>query len=63
MKMIKPNRLKKGDKVAIVSLLAGIIGEAWAIHKYYLAKERLEKEFGLEVVAMPNALKGIEYLD
>lgn len=63
MKMIKPKRLKKGDKVAIVSLSAGTIGESWAIHKYYLAKERLEKEFGLEVVAMPNALKGREYLD
>lgn len=61
--MIKPKCLKKGDKVAIVSLSAGTIGEPWAIHKFYLAKERLEKIFGLEVIAMPNALKGREYLD
>lgn len=61
--MIKPKCLKKGDKVAIVSLSAGTIGEPWAIHKFYIAKERLEKDFGLEVVAMPNALKGREYLD
>lgn len=63
MDMIKPSRLRPGDKVAIVSLSAGTIGEPWAIHKFYLAKERLEKDYGLEVVAMPNALKGRDYLD
>lgn len=60
--MIKPTRLKKGDKVAIVSLSRGLLGEDWAIHKLDIAKERLEKDFGLEVVVMPNALKGVEYL-
>ncbi len=60
--MIKPNRLKSGDKIAIVSLSTGLLGEENLIHKFYIAKERLEKEFGLEVVAMPNALKGIKYL-
>lgn len=59
--MIKPKRLYKGDKVAIVSLSRGMIGEKMFIHKYELAKKRLE-EYGLEVVAMPNALKGIDYL-
>lgn len=61
--MIKPERLRKGDKVAIVSLSRGFLGESWAIHKLYIAKDRLEKNFGLEVVVMPNALKGIKYLD
>ena len=60
--MIKPVRLRKGDKVAIVSLSSGMLGEEWAIHKLDIAKERLEKDFGLEVVVMPNALKGIKYL-
>lgn len=60
--MIKPGRLKRGDKVAIVSLSRGMIGEDKFIHKYYLAKERLENDYRLEVVAMPNALKGIDYL-
>ena len=59
--MIKPKRLYKGDKVAIVSLSRGMIGEKMFIHKYELAKKRLV-EYGLEVVAMPNALKGIDYL-
>ena len=61
--MIKPQRLKKGDKVAIVSLSAGTLGEKWAIHRYYIAKERLENDFGLKVVVMENTLKGIKYLD
>lgn len=60
--MIKPERLKKGDKVAIVSLSRGMLGEDWAIHKLDIAKERLENDFGLKVVVMPNALKGIKYL-
>lgn len=61
--MIKPKRLVAGDKVAIVSLSRGMLGEDMFIHKYHIAKDRLEKDYGLEVVAMPNALKGIDYLD
>lgn len=53
--MIKPNQLKKGDKVAIVSLSWGGLGDEELIHKYYIAKERLERDFGLEVVIMPHA--------
>ena len=60
--MIKPQCLKRGDTVAIVSLSSGILGEKEFIHKYYLAKKRLEEDYGLKVIAMPNALKGIEYL-
>ena len=61
--MIKPKRLRPGDAVAVVSLSSGMLGEPWAIHKYEIAKERLERDFGLRVRAMPNALRGIEYLD
>ena len=60
--MIKPQRLQKGDKIAVVSLSSGMLGDDNFIHKYYIAKERLEKEFGLEVIAMPNALKGSEFV-
>lgn len=60
--MIKPKRLRPGDKVAIVSLSRGLLGDEEFIHKFYIAKERLEKDYGLEVVAMKNALKGIDYL-
>lgn len=60
--MIKPKRLKKGDKIAIVSLSSGMLGDKEFIHKYYIAKERLENDFGLEVVCMPNALKGSKFI-
>lgn len=61
-KMIKPERLRRGDKVAIVSLSSGMLGDKQFIHKYYLGKERLEEIFGLEVMPMPHALKGSSYL-
>ena len=60
--MIKPNRLMKGDKIAIVSLSWGGLGDENLIHKYYIAKERLENDFGLEVITMPNALKGSKFV-
>ena len=59
--MIKPKKLKKGDKVAIVSLSNGLAGEEMFIHRYELGKKRLE-QLGFNVVTMKNALKGIEYL-
>lgn len=60
--MIKPKRLKQGDKTAIVSLSSGILGDEEFIHKYRLAKERLEQEFGLLVVPMPHALMGSQFV-
>lgn len=59
--MIKPKRLSKGDKIAIVSLSWGGLGDDCYIHKYNIAKERLEKDFGLEAVCMPHALKGSKF--
>lgn len=60
--MIKPKKLNKGDKIAIVSLSWGGLGEPEFIHKYYIAKKRLENDFGLEIVTMPNALRGSEFI-
>lgn len=59
--MKKPNALKKGDKVAIVSLSSGILGEEFCSHQLNLGKQRLMK-LGLEPVFMPHALKGLDYL-
>jgi len=61
--MKKPAHLQPGDKVAIVSLSRGMLGEPQFLHKYKIAGERLERDFGLKVAAMPNALRGIDYLD
>lgn len=60
--MIKPKRLKPGDKAAIVSLSRGMLGEKEFIHKFYIAKKRLENDYGLKVVTMKNTLKGIDFL-
>ncbi len=47
--------------VAIVSLSAGTIGEAFARHEVEIGVRRLEA-YGLKVRFMPHALKGIEYV-
>lgn len=59
--MIKPNKLQKGDKVAIVSLSSGVLGEDFCSHELDIALNRL-KGYGLMPQVMPNALKGIDYL-
>ena len=59
--MLKPKCLLKGDKVAIVSLSLGILGEPFVQHELDLGLKRL-REYGLEPIVMTNALKGIDYL-
>ncbi len=56
-----PRKLRKGDKVAIVSLSSGMLGEEFCSHNIEIGVKRL-REYGLEPVFMPNALKGIQYL-
>ena len=60
--MIKPKVLKKGDKIAIVSLSRGLLGMPFCKHELDIAIRRL-KELGLEPVIMPNALKDVKYLE
>lgn len=60
--MMKPRRLKPGDKIAVVSLSWGGLGDPELVHKYHIAKERLECEFGLAVVSMPHALEGSAFV-
>lgn len=58
---MKPQHLKAGDKVAIVSLSSGILGEDFIKHELDLGIKRLKK-LELEPVIMPNATKGIKFL-
>ena len=46
-----PDRLKTNDKVAIVSLSSGILGETFAKHELEIGLRRL-REYGLEPVIM-----------
>jgi len=60
--MLKPERLRKGDKIAIISLSRGLLGEDFMAHQRKLIEERLHS-FGLEVVYTPHALAGLEFLE
>ena len=59
--MLKPKKLNKGDKIAIVSLSRGLLGMPFIKHELDLGIKRL-KEMGLEPVVMPNSLKDMDYL-
>jgi muramoyltetrapeptide carboxypeptidase LdcA involved in peptidoglycan recycling len=58
----KPNILKRGDKVALVSLSWGGAGDADILWRYKQGKKRLEQIFGLEVIEMKHTLAGTEYV-
>jgi len=60
--LVKPDRLRAGDKVATVSLSGGRAGDADMQNRYTLGKRRLEEIFGLSVVEMPNSLRGSDFL-
>lgn len=51
----------KVKKIAIISLSNGYLGEDFEKHILYHGLKRLI-DFGLEVVFLPNSLKGIKYL-
>ncbi len=59
--MLIPSRLKKGSKIAIVSLSWGILGDPSSSFCIDLGVKRM-KEMGLEPVFMPNALKGEKFI-
>lgn len=49
------------NKIGIVSLSSGILGESFIEHELKIGKERLNK-YGVEVEFLPHALKGIEFI-
>lgn len=54
-------KLRKGDRVAVVSLSSGMLGEEFCSHNIEIGVRRL-RQYGLEPVFMPNSLKGIAHL-
>ncbi|WP_152657031.1 S66 peptidase family protein [Oceanobacillus sp. CFH 90083] len=60
--LIQPPKLSPDDKVATVSLSWGGAGEPSLHWRYQQGVGRLKSIFGLEVVPMPNSLKGQAYL-
>ena len=60
-RMVKPQKLVRGDTVATFSPSWGCAGAPRVLWQYRLGCQRL-KELGLNVVAAPNALRGTSYL-
>lgn len=60
--LIIPKTLQKGDTIAFISISGGRAGDPDMIGRYYLAKERFEREYGVHVVETPNALKGNDFI-
>ena len=58
--MLKPRKLKHGDKVAAISLSWG--GPGAFPHRYRAGKEQFAQEFGIEVVETTHALKDPAWL-
>ncbi len=58
--MIKPPKLKPGDKVAAISLSWG--GPATFPHRYLAGKQQLQDEFNLQVVETKHALADADWL-
>lgn len=59
---IKPKKLQRGDTVATISPSWGGAGEPELRWRYEQGVKRLKEVFGLNVIAMPNSLKGADYL-
>lgn len=55
--MIKPNSLKKGDRIAALSLSSGMAGDKDILWRYEQGKKQLE-EMGFKVVEYPLTLAG-----
>ncbi|PTY37008.1 peptidase S66 [Saccharospirillum sp. MSK14-1] len=60
MQLHIPRALRAGDRLAAVSLSWG--GPGVFPQQYALGKRQLEAEFGVELVAMPNALRAANWL-
>ena len=58
--LIKPKKLKPGDKVATISLSWGGAGEL--PHRYQTGKRQIEETFGVTIVETKNALKPADWI-
>ena len=58
--MIKPQVLKPGDRIAAVSLSWG--GPGAIPNRYEAGKRQFEEEFGVELIATPNALRHPDWI-
>jgi muramoyltetrapeptide carboxypeptidase LdcA involved in peptidoglycan recycling len=57
---IKPEKLRKGDTVALITLSWG--GASRYKERYLAGKKQIEETFGLRVIETPNALKSANFI-
>ncbi len=57
---VKPSKLKRGDKVAAITLSWG--GPGTIPHRYVAGKRQLEEAFGVQVVEARHALRDAEWI-
>ena len=60
LKLINPPKLNPGDKIAVITLSWG--GAGAFPYRFEIGKQRLEQQFGLEVISTPHALKSQEWI-
>lgn len=60
--LIVPQKLNKGDTIALISISGGRAGDEDMLPRYEEGKHRLADVFGLNVIETPNALKGSDFL-
>lgn len=59
-KLVKPAHLKPGDKVAAISLSAGLAGSI--PYRYEVGKKQLQDAFQIELIEMENTLKDLNWV-
>ena len=60
--LIVPNKLKKGDTIALISISGGRAGDEDMRCRYETGRKRLEEIWGVKAVPTPNALAGSDFL-
>lgn len=59
--MIKPEPLRKGDKIAVICLSRGILGDIGCVQQVDIGVRRINK-FGLDICFTKHALKGSDFI-
>ena len=59
--MIKPRPLRKGDKVAVICLSNGILGNIGCVQQVDIGVRRLN-EYGLDICFTKHALRGTDFI-
>ena len=59
--MIRPEPLKKGDKIAVVCLSSGILGNIGCVRQVDIGVRRMN-EFGLDICFTKHALRGSDFI-